>query len=171
MFNYFLSDEYGYEDSEYRNDINEFDDLISQFWQDCNLMDNKLIKVFSIQLLNNGIDLPSVLNLNQSMIVNNKRIRDIIIYEIKRENSKSRASSSKSLLSIENNFNLTHKGTVKETSSNFIMPLLLSWGLSSEKDQEKRDKPDILKSKGQTINTNRIMQSSEFEDSGLWRPK
>ena len=31
MFNYFLSDEYGYEDSEYRNDINEFDDLVSQF--------------------------------------------------------------------------------------------------------------------------------------------
>lgn len=72
MFSYFLSDDYAYEDNDLRNDPGEYDDLISQFWKECNLMDNKLIRVFSLQLLNHGIDLSLILNLNQTMIVNNK---------------------------------------------------------------------------------------------------
>ena len=71
MFSYFLDDDYGYEETDLRSDPEEFDDLISLFWQEWNLMGNKLIKIFSIPLLTGGIDLPTVLNLNQTMIVNN----------------------------------------------------------------------------------------------------
>ena len=84
---------------------------------------------------------------------------------------KTRVSSSKSLLSIENNLNLSHKGTIKESSANFIMPLLLSWGLATNKVKSKEVELKFQKMKETTLNTNRTNSYSEFDDPTLWRPK